>query len=118
MKIGLIDVDGHHYPNLCLMKLSGWHKAKGDDVEWYQAEAPQYDIVYMSKIFSNAYTQDIPEPINAKKVIKGGTGYAIWLENGKEVYHPELDPPLSLLRLSTNTLTTVFTRNIPGMVCL
>ena len=27
MKIGLIDVDGHNYPNLALMKISAWHKA-------------------------------------------------------------------------------------------
>lgn len=27
-------------------------------------------------------------------MVKGGTGYAIWLEGGKEVYHPEYDPPL------------------------
>jgi len=24
LKIGLIDVDGHHYPNLALMKISAW----------------------------------------------------------------------------------------------
>lgn len=29
MKIGLIDVDGHRWPNLCLMKLSAYHKARG-----------------------------------------------------------------------------------------
>ena len=29
MKIGLIDVDGHNYPNLALMKISAYHKAKG-----------------------------------------------------------------------------------------
>ena len=29
MNIGLIDVDGHNFPNLCLMKLSAWHKARG-----------------------------------------------------------------------------------------
>ena len=33
--IGLIDVDGHNFPNLALMKLSAWHKAKGDTVEWW-----------------------------------------------------------------------------------
>ena len=33
MKIGLIDVDGHHYPNLALMKLSAWHKSQGVTVE-------------------------------------------------------------------------------------
>ena len=36
MRIGLIDVDGHNYPNLPLMKLSAYHKAQGDSVEWYQ----------------------------------------------------------------------------------
>ena len=34
MKIGLVDVDGHNFPNLALMKISAWHKAQGDDVEW------------------------------------------------------------------------------------
>jgi hypothetical protein len=31
MKVGLIDVDGHNFPNLALMKVSAWHKANGDD---------------------------------------------------------------------------------------
>ena len=52
MKIGLIDVDGHNFPNLCLMKLSAYHKSKGDDVEWYSPETLMYDLVYMSKVFS------------------------------------------------------------------
>jgi len=29
MRIALIDIDGHNYPNLALMKLSAWHKAQG-----------------------------------------------------------------------------------------
>lgn len=94
MRIGLVDVDGHHYPNLCLMKLSAYHKKAGNHVEWWKADADVYDIVYMSKVFSEAYSPDMPTPINAKEVVRGGTGYAIWLENGKEVYHKEIDPPL------------------------
>ena len=35
MKIGLIDVDSHNFPNLALMKISAWHKAQGDEVEWW-----------------------------------------------------------------------------------
>lgn len=35
-----------------------------------------------------------PPPLNAKRVIKGGTGYAIKLVDGKEVYDKDLDPPL------------------------
>lgn len=94
MKVGLIDVDGHHYPNLALMKLSAWHKSKGDTVEWWWTDMIHYDLVYMAKVFSDAYTPDVPEPMNADRVVKGGTGYAITLENGVEVYHAELDPPL------------------------
>lgn len=94
MRIGLIDVDGHHYPNLVLMKLSAWHKQRGDEVEWWSVEAPMYDKVYMAKVFSEAYTPNIPDPENTREIVKGGTGYAIWLEDGKEVYHKERDPPL------------------------
>lgn len=92
--IGLIDVDGHRFPNLCLMKISSWHKQQKDTVEWYTQDRDMYDVVYMSKIFSAEYTPDMPEPTNAKEVVKGGTGYAINLENGIEVYYKELDPPL------------------------
>lgn len=90
MKIGLIDVDGHHFPNLALMRISAWHKAQGDEVEWWWTDFVHYDIVYMSKVFSDAYSPDIPEPINADKIIKGGTGYSIHLgSDGKEHFDKE-----------------------------
>ena len=98
MKIGLIDVEGHNFPNLALMRISAYHKAKGDEVEWWWTDFIHYDIVYMSKIFSDDYTQDIPEPLNADRVIKGGTGYAIRLVDGKEVFdkekHRDLPPEI------------------------
>lgn len=86
MKIGLIDVDGHNYPNLALMKLSAWHKSRGDEVEWWQGFA-HYDIVYMSKVFDETYSPDIPEPFNADKIIKGGTGYGLDNKLPDEVEH-------------------------------
>lgn len=76
MKVGLIDVDSHHYPNLALMKLSAWHKSQGDIVEWWWGWG-QYDRVYMSKVFDETYSPDIPEPVNAAEIIKGGTGYGL-----------------------------------------
>lgn len=85
--IGLIDVDGHNFPNLALMKISAFYKNHGQDVEWWDPDRDHYDIVYMSKVFSDAYSPDMPTPANAELVIKGGTGYAIWLEGDKEVYH-------------------------------
>ena len=96
MKIGLIDVDGHNFPNLALMRISAYHKAKGDQVEWWWSDFVHYDVVYMSKVFSDAYSPDVPEPLNADKVIKGGTGYQIHLVNGKEEYDKETDTKLPI----------------------
>lgn len=90
MKIGLIDVDGHNYPNLPLMKISAWHKKHGDIVEWYDpflGLVEEYDKVYMSKVFS--FTPDYDRPIYAKEIEKGGTGYCIEMVDGKEIFHKE-----------------------------
>lgn len=75
MKVGMIDVDGHNFPNLALMNLSAYHKAKGDTVEWYGI-FEKYDLMYMSKVFTHTpdYTQSIP---NAKSIVRGGTGYDV-----------------------------------------
>jgi len=67
-KIGLIDVDSK-IPNLALMKLSSWHKSRGDTVSFYNKNST-FDIVYASKVFS--YTKDKEAPPNT---IKGGSGY-------------------------------------------
>ena len=78
MKIGLIDVDSHNFPNLALMKISTYHKNKGDQVSWYDnlfAMIEPYDIVYMSKVFTDLYTPDYQYTVFAKEVIKGGYGY-------------------------------------------
>lgn len=88
LRIGLIDVDGHNFPNLPLMKLSAWHKAQGDSVEWYNPLfSGHMDRVYKSKVFS--FTQDYPYSIDADEVISGGSGYAIELENGREHFLTE-----------------------------
>ena len=90
MKIGLIDVDGHHFPNIPLMKLSAWHKKNGDSVEWYNPMfCEKMDIVYMSKIFS--FTDDYPFPVYADKIVKSGSGYAIKVVDGKEIYDKSAD---------------------------
>lgn len=93
MKIGLIDVDGHNYPNLPLMKISAWHKAQGDSVEWYEPLFSGHcDKVYMSKVFS--FTPDYEYYIDADEVVKGGSGYCIELVDGKEIFHKERDRQL------------------------
>lgn len=96
MRIALIDVDGHNFPNLPLMKLSAWHKQQGDTVEWYEPLfhiiGEPFDKVYMSKVFG--FTPDYSDYVNAKEVYKGGSGYCIRLEGGKEVYDTEKDAML------------------------
>lgn len=96
MRIGLIDVDGHNYPNLPLMKLSAYHKTQGDMVEWYDSWSglfSPYDKVYLSKVFS--FTKDYELPIYAKEISRGGTGYCIEVVNGKEIFHKELNANLT-----------------------
>ena len=70
MKVGLHDSDGTGFPNLALMKISAWHKAQGDDVEWWFPMF-RYDRVYSSKVFTfTPECEYLPE-----NAIRGGTGY-------------------------------------------
>lgn len=68
MKICLIDVDGRNFLNLCLMKISAYHKSKCDYVEWWNG-LEHYAIVYKSRVFTDEYTQDELTAINADLVI-------------------------------------------------
>ena len=72
MKIGLHDSDNTGFPNLALMKLSAWHKAQGDTVEWWNPLLT-YDRVYSSKVFT--FTPECP--YLPENTVKGGTGYGI-----------------------------------------
>lgn len=74
MRIGLHDGDGQtDFPNYALMKISAWHKAQGDEVEWWNPMLP-YDKVYSSKVFT--FTPECPYlPPDA---VRGGTGYGMY----------------------------------------
>ena len=116
MEIALIDVDGHNFPSLPLMKISAWHKGKGDSVEWYDpltAWKNPPDRVYMSKVFT--FTPEYPHPVNAAEIIKGGTGYSY--PDGKPELPPEIEhiyPDYSLYpALCKNTAYGFLTRGCP-----
>ena len=86
MRIGLCDIDSHNFPNLCLMKLSAYHKARGDHVEWWRPEG-RYDRVYKSRVFTDTYSQDTITVTNAGEVVCGGTGYGPGPNLPDEVEH-------------------------------
>ncbi|WP_290302446.1 hypothetical protein [Muribaculum intestinale] len=75
MNIGLVDVDGHNFPNFALMRISAYHKAQGDNVEWAMPLFGNYDRVYQSKIFT--FTPDKTDFDGRCEVIRGGTGYDV-----------------------------------------
>lgn len=79
-------MDGHNWPNLCQMKLSAYHKARGDTVEWHDT-GQQYDRVYMSRVFTDTYSKDFTEAIHADEVLRGGTGYNLTNSLPDEVEH-------------------------------
>ena len=75
MKIGLHDAErdylkNKHFPNYALMKISAWHKAQGDTVEWWNP-LYRYDRVYSSKVFDFTPV----DPYLPEDAIRGGTGY-------------------------------------------
>lgn len=95
MRIGIYDVDSK-IPNLALMKLSRYHKDKGDQVEMF---APlfrnEYDRVYASKVFSFSDGSLIDSDM-----IIGGTGIDSSIELPKEI--ESLQPDYSLYNYPHN----------------
>ena len=111
MNIGLIDVDGHNFPNLALMKIARYHKKQGDMVVWYNP-FDSFDKVYMSKVFT--HTPDYGYYINnAAEVEKGGTGYS--LDKVLPVEIDRLQPDYSLYpNIDRNTAYGFLTRGCPN----
>lgn len=109
MNVGLIDVDSHNYPNLALMKISAWHKQKGDHVEWWNG-LMHYDRVYKVKVFDDTYSKEQDWCINADEIIGGGTGYG--LDNKLPDYIEHIYPDYSLYGIE-DTAYGFLTRGCP-----
>jgi len=75
MKVLLIDVDSHRgFPNLALMKISAWHKRRGDHVYFRKMCNP--DLVYISCIYSwnRPKALGIAKMFPEAQIILGGSG--------------------------------------------
>lgn len=95
-EIGLVDVDSHNFPNIPLMKISAWHKERGDNVE-FAATGKVYDKVYMSKVFTESKE---PDGIVAASIVRGGSGYDLENELPEDIEH--IYPDYSLYPELTN----------------
>lgn len=84
MRIGLLDIDGHNFPNLALMKLSASHKEHGDTTELFRS-GETYDRVYTAKVFD--FTPDYKGEIRADQILQGGTGHQEPSELPPEIEH-------------------------------
>lgn len=103
-------MDSHNFPNLSLMKLSTYHKAQGDMVEWHDT-GQHYDLVYMSRIFTDTYSKDYTAPINADSIIRGGTGYNLTDTLPDAVEHSR--PDISLYPQFAGTAYGFLSRGCP-----
>ena len=110
IRIGLIDVDSHNFPNLCLMKLSAYHKARGHQVCFWNPLF-YFDVVYKSRVFTDTYSKDSITVRNAGQVIKGGTGYGPGPDLPDEIEHSY--PDYSLYPQYSETAYGFLSRGCP-----
>jgi len=108
MRIGLINVDSK-ISNLALMKLSSWHKSKGDAVEFFNA-LQKYDRVYASKIFD--FTSDFKYLPNCE-IVNGGSGYDLQTKLPDEIEHTYPDYSLYGCDYAMGFVTRGCIRNCP-----
>ena len=94
MKIAIIDADlvgnkKHRFPNLVCMKISGYHKELGNDVELKldYDNLSEYDKVYISKVFVNT---EIPgEPKD--KTSKNENTVVEWYKDNEFLKQPNIE---------------------------
>lgn len=126
IKIGLIS--DSNSPSLPLMKISAYHKSKGHKVKLVDNFFERFDLLYVSKTFNLKLKKikDLSKLPPSDKIVFGGSGYAIEIINGREVYRKEFDkdlpseienifPDYSLYgSLSKNTACGFLTRGCPN----
>ncbi len=107
--IGLIDSDlldnGTRHPNLALMKISSYHKSRGDKVSLVldYSDIERYDKIYLSKVFK--FTRIPVDVLNKKNLVYGGTGFEdldLLLDDEIEHMKPDYDLYLPFVESEVN----------------
>ena len=116
LKIGLFDIDSK-YHNLALMKLSTWHKQKGDETELYSPLfLKTYDRIYISKIFTKFNINECYIPENFYRA--GGSGFNLETKLPREIEHIMPDYSLYNLNYSLGFTTRGCIRNCKFCIVL
>jgi len=92
MRISLIDVDSK-IQNLALMKLSAYHKQKGDTVG---LKLSNPDKIYTSIVFKKNNGKALNQTLDNVKRVFGGSGFDLTVKLPKEI-------ELSLIHISEPT---------------
>ena len=107
MRVGLVDIDGHNYPNLALMKLSAHFKATGHEVKLATPDnIKDFDCGFASKVFSFTLMPELPDWVEV-----GGSGINLKVALPDEVEHLCPDYDLYDLDYSLGFLTRGCIRN-------
>ena len=111
-RISLLAVDSK-IPNVALMKLSAYHKNKGDEVKIWEPLFDDPDILYLSKVFD--FTPDVDWYPDCE-VIRGGTGYDLHARLTEEQDHTFPDYSLFNCDYALGRITRGCPRNCPWCV--
>jgi hypothetical protein len=117
MRIALVDIDSK-MPNLALMKLSAWHKSKGDETFLIKnnGDLTRFDKVYVSCIFShNRWIAEGIKLLNSNVEIGGG-GYDLSKTLDGEIEHIMPDYSLYKCRFSMGFTSRGCDRNCPWCI--
>jgi len=119
MKVLLIDADQTDFPNLALMKISAYHKRKGDNVKLLGKGKPfqNPDKVYISCVFpKNApYARGIAKMFNCP-VELGGSGISLKTKLPDEIEHILPDYSLYGIQFSMGYTSRGCNRNCPWCI--
>lgn len=110
-RVGLHDADQTSFPNLALMKLSAWHKSRGDSVRWWSS-VDAFDRVYSSRVFSWTGA----DPYLPDAAIEGGTGADMAATLADDIEHTRPDFGLYGTAYGVGFLTRGCPRRCPWCV--
>ena len=109
LKVSLHAVDSK-IPNIALMKLSAYHKQRGDEVKLWEPLFDDPDILYLSKVFD--FTPDVDWWPDCE-ISRGGSGYDLGARLTDEQDHTFPDYSLFNCTYALGRITRGCPRNCP-----